>query len=274
MSAVNPPTAPGRAVVSPSAHGHWTPTPSGSAVAGARVPHWRTAAPTPVRERVVVVSARPGEETLAAAGLLLWCAHHGVEIVIAALTDGEDRAGRAGSDQHRSRAAELDAALAVLGVRAVVRWFGLNDDDVRARGDVAADRLGGLLDDRTVCVAPWRFDGSPELEAASRAAAVAAHRSGAALWEAPVWGRLDGRFDLSPAGRRARALDLGPVLRARKQAAVAAFERPLVARDAVHPSVVAGRAVQALTTSVEWFWDPDARSRPPAEPQRGPRGRQ
>jgi LmbE family N-acetylglucosaminyl deacetylase len=216
------------------------------------VPHWRVALPTPVRERLVVVAARPGEETLAAAGLMLWCAHHGVDVAIAALTDGDGPEGRA--------AAERDAALAVLGVPAAVRRFGLAAGEVCSDGDQVVARLRQLLDDRAVCVAPWRLDGPPELEATSRAAAAAAHGAGAALWEAPIWGRIDGRFDLSSAARNACALDLGPVLRARKQAAVAAFERPLVSRDAVHPSVMAARAVQALTTSVEWFWSPDGLS--------------
>jgi len=38
-----------------------------------------------------------------------------------------------------------------------------------------------------VIVAPWRGDGHPDHEAAGRAAAAAAGRTGAALWEFPVW---------------------------------------------------------------------------------------
>ncbi len=261
MIARNPPDASGRplgaADPAPSEPTYWTAAGPGRApIAGARVPHWRAVPPTPVRERLVVVAVRPGEETLTAAGLMLWCAHHDIEVVIAALTDGETARGRAGSAAGRTQVSERDAALEVLDLPAGVRRFGLTGADVWSRRDEVAARLERLLDDRTVCVAPWRLDGPPELAAASRAADTAAHGRGAALWEAPLWGRLDGRFDLSRSGRSARALDLGPVLRARKQAAVAAFERPLIPRDTAHAAVVAARAVQALTTSVEWFCCP------------------
>jgi LmbE family N-acetylglucosaminyl deacetylase len=139
-----------------------------------------------------------------------------------------------------------------------VRRFGMSEAAVRVRRDEVVARLVPLLDDGTVCVAPWRLDGSPVHEAAGRAAAAAVHAAGAVSWEAPVWGRLDGRFDLSPAGRVARALDLGPVLRARKQAAMTSFREPLPPRgpDTAHAALMAGRAVQALTTSVEWFFSP------------------
>ena len=40
---------------------------------------------------------------------------------------------------------------------------------------------------RTLVVAPWRHDGHPDHEAVGRAAATAAHRTGATLWEYPIW---------------------------------------------------------------------------------------
>ena len=50
----------------------------------------------------------------------------------------------------------------------------------------------------TVIVAPWRRDGHPDHEAAGRAAAVAARRTGADLWEYPVWFWHWGKPDDAP----------------------------------------------------------------------------
>jgi LmbE family N-acetylglucosaminyl deacetylase len=250
----------------------WTPGEHRpSSTLGARVPHWRAVPPSPVRARLVIVAPRPGDETLACAGLMLWCAHHDVATTIVAVTDGETsgaHGARADDAGIRSRVSERDVALATLGVRVAVRRFAMHEGELTSRRDEVAEGLEPLLDDRSICVAPWRADGPDDYEATAWAAARAAARAGAPLWEAPVWGRLDGRFDLSDAGRAARALDLGPLLRERKQAAVAAFRHPLVpAGPAVHPSVMAARAVQALTTSVEWFWHPsDGGLHPPSAP--------
>jgi LmbE family N-acetylglucosaminyl deacetylase len=242
-------------------------TPGGhrpSTTIGARVPHWRAVPPSPVRERLVIVAPRPGDETLACSGLMLWCAHHDVATTIVAVTDGEPSTGDGGPDDAaggRSRVSERDVALATLGVRVTLRRFAMPEGELAIRRHEIAARLAPLLDDRSVCVAPWRADGPDDYGATAWAAASAAADAGAPLWETPIWGRLDGRFDLSEAGRAARALDLGPVLRTRKQAAVAAFRRPLAplppGGPAVHASVMTARAVQALTTSVEWFWCPD-----------------
>jgi LmbE family N-acetylglucosaminyl deacetylase len=232
------------------------------------VPHWRAVPPSPVRERLVIVAPRPGDETLACAGLLLWCDHHRVDATIVAVTDGEPRQGvgtvgeRTG--RTRTRVSERDAALTSLGLRPDIRRLGLDDgcfelDDgcLPQLEDELECRLAALLDERSVCVAPWRADGPQEYEATARAAAAAAAEAGAGLWETPVWGRVDDRFDLALA-RQACALDLGPLLRARKRAAVTSFRQPLVPvrPGSAHAAVEVGRAVQALTTSVEWYWSP------------------
>jgi LmbE family N-acetylglucosaminyl deacetylase len=221
------------------------------------VPHWRTVPPSPVRERLVIVAPRPGDEVLACGGLVLWCDHHAVDLTIVAVTDGEPPVpGSVAEEAARTRVSERDEALSILGTRANVRRLGLPDaasDDRRAE---LADRLVELLDPGTVCVAPWRADGPAEYEGVAQAAAQASAAVGATLWEAPVWGRLEGRFELSVPRRQ--ALDLGRVLRTRKQAAVRAFRDPLTPRQpgSLHTAVMAGRAVQALTTSVEWYWCP------------------
>ena len=96
-----------------------------------------------VLERVVVLAAHPGDESLGAGGLVARAHSRGLEVVVVVATDGE---------------ASLTTTL------------------VELIGDGR----------RTLLVAPWRRDGHPDREAAGRAAATAAVRTSATLWEYPV----------------------------------------------------------------------------------------
>jgi LmbE family N-acetylglucosaminyl deacetylase len=88
------------------------------------------------------------------------------------------------------RAEEARQAAQALGVAVeLVHRLGLPDGGVAEQEDGLTSRLVEVVGDGrgTVILAPWRRDGHPDHEAAGRAAAAAARRTGADLWEYPVW---------------------------------------------------------------------------------------
>ena len=165
------------------------------------------------RGRVVVVGAHPDDETLGAGGLLHTAARAGRSVEVVTATAGE------GSHPHSPthspgrlaevRRAELRRATEVLAPDAHVTCLDLPDGAVAEHEEelVAAlvETIGTDGADVLLC-APWRGDGHPDHEAVGRAAATAAHRTDALLWEYPVWwwhwGRPD---DLATGPRRAAA---------------------------------------------------------------------
>lgn len=149
---------------------------------------------TPVTlDRVVVVAAHPDDESLGAAGLCARAHERGLEVHLVLVTAGE------GSHPHspttpptelaRRRRIESATALEQVAPGATTTFVGVADGAVAAAGSDLATRLVDLLGDarRTLLVAPFRGDGHPDHEAAGRAAAVAARRTGASLLEYPVW---------------------------------------------------------------------------------------
>ena len=116
--------------------------------------------PEPDRFTLVSFHAHPDDETLLTGGLLARAAQEGHRVVLVTATDGErGMAGPAdgsGARLARTRAAELDAAAAALGVHRVVRLgFGdsglhpTRDEDCLARRDVEdiALLLAEILDE-------------------------------------------------------------------------------------------------------------------------------
>jgi len=78
----------------------------------------------------------------------------------------------------------------VLGVDAEhVHRLELPDGGVGERQDELTARLVEVVGDGrgALVVAPWRDDGHPDHEAAGRSGAAAARRTGADLWEYPLW---------------------------------------------------------------------------------------
>ncbi|GAA1094614.1 bifunctional PIG-L family deacetylase/class I SAM-dependent methyltransferase [Pseudonocardia alni] len=138
--------------------------------------------------RLVVVCAHPDDETLGAAGLMRGVVAAGGTVEVVLASDGEaalpevgsiDRAGLA-----RTRRAELDAALAELGVPATVHRLGLPDSALRE--DQLVGPLTGLLADADAWASPWRGDPHPDHAAVGRAcpaaAPVTAHGFGFPIW--------------------------------------------------------------------------------------------
>lgn len=178
-------------------------------------------------DRVVVVGAHPDDETLGAGGLVAQAHRLGLEVVVVVATRGER--SHPGSPTHSPerlaalRADELAAATAALAPGAAPVLLDLPDGALADREADLATALVDLVGDGrgTLLAATWRGDGHSDHEAAGRAAATAAARTGARLLEYPVWAwHWAEPADLPwPAARR---LDLSATDRAAKRDAVAA----------------------------------------------------
>ena len=168
--------------------------PGTPAAAWRRHPGWATGPALTLDglSRLVVVAAHPDDESLGAGGLIATATRQGLGVDILCATDGE------GSHPHSPtrtpeqlaviRAEEGRRAAEALGVSQVER-LEMSDGRVGEDQDRLTERLVEVVGDPagTVLVAPWRRDGHPDHEAAGRAAAAAARRTGAVLWEFPVW---------------------------------------------------------------------------------------
>ena len=175
-----------------------------------------------------MVAAHPDDESLGAGGLIATAARLGIAVDIVCATDGEgshpDSPTHTPEELARIRAEEARQAAEVLGVDASVQRLELPDGAVGSAQDPLTARLVEVVGDGrgTVIVAPWRRDGHPDHEAAGRAAAAAARRTGADLWEYPVWFWHWGTPDDAPwplaapvrARRAGRAASSGDAIRA------------------------------------------------------------
>lgn len=147
--------------------------------------------------RVVVVAAHPDDETLGAGGLLACLARRPEgsrpDVTVVVLTDGEAShpasPTTSAGDLARLRRAECRVALDRLGPGLELVSPGLPDGRLEMLEQDCVATLTGLVGDgrHTVLLAPYRRDGHPDHEAAGRAAAAAAVRTGARLLEYPVW---------------------------------------------------------------------------------------
>ncbi|MEO5652703.1 MAG: bifunctional PIG-L family deacetylase/class I SAM-dependent methyltransferase [Marmoricola sp.] len=142
--------------------------------------------------RLVVLAAHPDDESLGAGGLISTAVASGLEVVIVCATDGEhshpDSPTCTPAELAVIRSREGRAAATALGVTELHR-LELPDGGLEAHEDLVVTKLVDLVGDgrQTVIAAPWRSDGHPDHETAGRAAAAAARRTGADLWEYPVW---------------------------------------------------------------------------------------
>lgn len=186
-------------------------------------------------QRLVVVAAHPDDESLGAGGLLAEAAAS-LEVTLVLATAGERSHPRSPThsteDLARRRRAEAEAALAILAPAARLVFVGAPDGAVAAAEDALTAALVeqiGEAGSGTLLVAPWREDGHPDHEAAGRAAAAAARRTDADLWEYPVWWWHWSRPEDAP-WPALRRLPLSPEARERRDRAVAAHHsqvRPL-----------------------------------------------
>lgn len=170
--------------------------PGTPAIVWRRQPEWGTGEPLGLHgvSRLVVLAAHPDDESLGAGGLIASATRRGVAVEIVSATDGEgshpDSPTHPPEDLAVVRAEEARQAARALGVPVeLVHRLALPDGGVVDHQDDLTGRLVEIVGDGrvTVIVAPWRHDAHPDHEAAGRAAAAAARRTGADLWEYPVW---------------------------------------------------------------------------------------
>lgn len=182
---------------------------------------------------LVVVAAHPDDETLGVGGMIAALAARGVEVVVVSVSDGgAAHPGSTQLDQIRletTRRAELDCAAAVLGVHRVIR-LGMPDGRIADVEQRLVERLTGLLSPGVWCAVTWRGDGHPDHEAAGRAAALAAKRTGAVLVEYPIWmWHWADPADAAVPWPRAVAVPMDQHAADRKQQAVQCFRSQLEA---------------------------------------------
>ena len=164
--------------------------------------HWATALEglaDPVSARdllppgsdLVVLSAHPDDESLAAAGLLATAAALGRPATLVVATSGEGSHPR--SPTHtparlaRIREGEVAAALGAAHPGARLVLLRLPDAALSEHRAVLAEALSAVVGPDTVLAAPWRSDGHTDHEAAGAVAAEVAAVVGACLLEYPVW---------------------------------------------------------------------------------------
>ncbi len=178
--------------------------------------------------RVVVVAPHPDDEVLAVGGLLADAAALGRRALLVAVTDGE--ASHAGSMRWpprrlaARRRAETRLALARLGSGAAVVRAGLADGRVAAQSDALHALLLRTLQPSDHVFTTWTLDGHPDHEATGRTVRSAAERSGARVFEVPVWGWHWAQCgDARMPWEKARLVSLSPHAVACKAAALQAF---------------------------------------------------
>ncbi len=158
-------------------------------------PEWEHVPPAELDgvDRLVVVAAHPDDETLGAGGLIATAAMADLDVHVFVCTAGEH--SHPDSTTHRPeelaarREEEVRAALRVLAPGAGITLLNVQDGHVAEHEQTLVELLVRLVKDgrRTLLVAPWRHDGHPDHDAAGRATATTAHRTGATLWEYPIW---------------------------------------------------------------------------------------
>ena len=170
---------------------------------------------------ILVIAPHPDDETLGVGGLIAAARQQGIDVTVAAVTDGENaylqdlaQAQKLASLRRR----EQEGALARLGVPAekMIR-FGLPDSGLAGREGALAEWMAPLISKDTCVIAPWAGDFHPDHEACGRAAAAVARQAGASIsyyffwtWHRGTPELLDGldlrSFELTP-GELAAKLD-------------------------------------------------------------------
>jgi LmbE family N-acetylglucosaminyl deacetylase len=135
----------------------------------------------------LVIAPHPDDETLGAGGWIAAQRLRGVDIVVAAVTDGERAYGET-PGLAEARRLEQNEALARLGVPSekIVR-LGLPDSDVTTWESELAERLAPLISAKTHVIAPWKGDCHPDHQACGRAAEQVARQAGATLTSYFFW---------------------------------------------------------------------------------------
>lgn len=144
-------------------------------------------------DRLVVVAAHPDDETLGAGLISADLARRGWEVDVVVLTRGEHshpHSPTTTAEQRATiRARESELAARILSPAIRLHPASFVDGELAQQHEAAVATIVDLVGDgrRTLLLAPWRRDGHADHEAAGRAAAAAAVRTGAMLAEYPIW---------------------------------------------------------------------------------------
>ncbi len=135
----------------------------------------------PPLQKTLIVAPHPDDESLACGGLIAALREANVDVVVAAVTDGES-AYDDGVEIRRIRQAEQQLALKRLGGSAgdIVR-FHLPDSGLGRVEQQVREKLLSMIDGSTHVVAPWVHDFHPDHEVCGRAAQEAAKQTGASI---------------------------------------------------------------------------------------------
>jgi LmbE family N-acetylglucosaminyl deacetylase len=141
----------------------------------------------PPNQPIILIAPHPDDETLGAGGLIAAQRRCGVDVIVVAVTDGEN-AYAGFSDLAEVRRPEQMRALERLGVteEKTVR-FGFPDSSVKPHLAELIERLLPLVSENTHLLAPWRGDFHPDHEACGSAAEEVADRTGARLTSYFFW---------------------------------------------------------------------------------------
>ena len=187
-------------------------------------------------------------------GLLIHLHQMQVPTCVVAVTDGERSHHRSAlispRELRRRRAAERVEAFRVLQIDPDLVRLGLADGRVADDQQMLGDALEALVDPTTTMVVPWRHDGHPDHEAVALAAEAASTRTGARLWEMPIWAKVPGP---RPGIPWRSALVLSAEACARKREAVSCFATQILALgpDDADGPVVHAHEVEAMLNGRE-----------------------
>ena len=179
-------------------------------------------------EELVVVSAHPDDETLAAGGLMATAAGRGVAVHVIIVTDGAashpDSPTHTSADLARRRAREAFEAISIIAPTASLSLLGYPDGEVREnREAIEADVRAELArsSPHTLVLAPWRGDGHRDHRVVGEIVARAALELHRPLLEYPVWMWHWGAPDSVPLTEAQVATLDRPALRAKRRAIAA-----------------------------------------------------
>ena len=147
---------------------------------------------TPPDRPILVIAPHPDDETLGAGGLIAAARMTGIEVRVAAVTDGENAYPDNNSDQIDTlrvlRRQEQLCALGHLGVtsESVLR-LALPDSSVQTEQQQLINKLLELVSADTHILAPWRNDFHPDHQACGLAAEEVARIKGARLTSYFFW---------------------------------------------------------------------------------------
>lgn len=201
---------------------------------------WEPCAP-PVPAAAVIVAPHPDDEILGLGATLRWLQQVGAATTLITCTDGEashPRSRRITPELLRTRRRHEQArALKILGVSPTHVRLGLPDGGLSDVIDQLAEHVDGLTPADAAVIVPWRHDGHPDHHAASVAGLHSVQRTGAALWQVLIWGKVRRARSLP---RRTSHLRLNDATVERKARAVAEFATQV---RAVGPDPVDGPVV-------------------------------